>query len=165
MYEIINKIANGMKSPLYETRDELKNEMASLLASMDAPKDHDDFKMENVEFIDEKIHPEFNIPLIITNELHHFGHLTEKSKSLSAFCSEAFLEISPGLGESLDIEDGTIVRIESEVGKINLPVRISEHIENDVVLIYRNFSASPVNVLQMRKRKVDRVKISVVEGT
>ena len=63
------------------------------------------------------------------------------------------------------VKDGTIVRVESEVARQNLPVKISEWLENDVVFVYKNFSASPVNTLQMRKRKVDRVKITVVEGT
>ncbi len=69
------------------------------------------------------------------------------------------------MADKLDTKEGAIIRVESEVGKINLPVKISEIIENDVVRACRNFSAYPVNILQMRKRNVDRVKLTVVEGT
>jgi predicted molibdopterin-dependent oxidoreductase YjgC len=67
------------------------------------------------------------------------------------------------LAERLELENGTIVRVESEVGKVILPVRISEHIDSDVVLLSGNFAAMPVNVLQMRKRRIDRVKLTKVE--
>ncbi len=161
-YQIINKIAQGFKTPLFETIDELIPEIKTLLQPDDS---QNSFENCAIEYIEEKQNPEFEIPLLITNELHHFGYFTEKSNSLSNFCSEAFLEISPGLAEKLDVKNGSIIRVESEVGKINLPVKISEYIDNDVVRAYRNFSASPVNILQMRKRNIDRVKLTVVEGT
>jgi hypothetical protein len=43
-----------------------------------------------------------------------------------------------------------------------VPARISDHIENNVVFIPRNFTATHVTSLLMRKRRVDRVKISKV---
>ncbi|RKX21131.1 MAG: NADH dehydrogenase (quinone) subunit G [Candidatus Zixiibacteriota bacterium] len=161
-YQMINKIASEFKTSLFETVDDLKSEVETLMQS---DPDRHSFDLCNVEYIEEKRNPEFDIPLLIANERHHFGHLTEKSNSLSAFCSEAFLEISPSLAEKLRVNDGSIIRVESEVGKINLPVKISEFIENDVVMAYRNFSTNPVNILQMRKRNVDRVKLTAVEGT
>jgi len=99
------------------------------------------------------------------DQVHHYGHWTEKTRSLSAFCNESFVEMSPSMAEKLEVEDGLIVRLESKVGKMNLPVKVSEIIDNDVVTVYRNFTASPVNTLQMRKRRVDRVKITRVEGS
>ncbi len=161
-YQIINKISQGLKTPLFEMIDELIPEIKTLLQP---DENQNSFETCAIEYIEEKQNPEFEIPLLVSNELHHFGYYTEKSNSLSSFCSEAFLEISPGLAEKLDVKEGSIVRVESEIGKINLPVKISEYIDNDVVRAYRNFSASPVNILQMRKRNVDRVKLTVVEGT
>lgn len=161
-YEIINKIAKVFKNPLFEKVDELTSEFETLIESDNSPNS---FDICDVEYREEKLNPEFEIPLLIVNELHHFGYLTEKSSSLSNFNSEAFLEISPGLAEKLNAKDGTIIRVESEVGKINLPAKISEYIDNNVVRACRNFSASPVNILQMRKRNIDRVKLTVVEGT
>ncbi len=160
-YEMVNKIAKEFKTPLFETVDDLTSEIETL---MQPDSDQNSFAICAVEYTEEKQNPEFDIPLLIANELHHFGHLTEKSNSLSNFCSDAFLEISPSLAEKLNVNEGSIIRVESEVGKINLPVKISEFVENDVVRAYRNFSASQVNILQMRKRNVDRVKLTVVEG-
>jgi len=161
-YQIINNIANGLKAPLFETTDELRRDIDILMKDSEGRKNT--FKLEEVVYTEEKQIAEFNLPLLINNELHHFGHLTEKSKSLTSFCAEAYIEISPGLAEKLGIKKDAIVRLESEIGKINLPIRISEIIENDVVIVSKNFSASPVNILQMRKRNVDRVKLIVVES-
>ena len=73
------------------------------------------------------------------------------------------MELSPSLAEKLHAETGTLIRVESEVGKAILPVIISEHIDNEVAVVSRNFSANPVNGLQMRKQRVDYVKLTRVE--
>lgn len=162
-FDIINGIAKELKSSLFENKDELKNEIDALLGF----DGFDEISMEPVEVKQEtdKRAEGFEYPLLIVDQLHHFGHWTEKTRSLSAFCSEAFIEVSPSIAEKLELEEGHIVRVESEVAKINLPVKISEYIDNNVVLAYRNFAASPVNILQMRKRRIDRVRISKVEGS
>jgi len=162
-YDIINGIAKELKHPLFEDKAELQKEINTLLNFDSA----DEIKMNLVEvrFEEDKRDEGFDSPLLVVDQVHHFGHWTEKTRSLPAFCNEAFLEMSPSNAEKLEVEEGEIVRIESKVGKINLPVKISEFIDNDVVLAYRNFTASPVNTLQMRKRRIDRVKISKVEGS
>jgi len=53
--------------------------------------------------------------------------------------------------------------VESEVGKIIVPAKISEYLDTEVVLIPRNFSATTVTSLLMRKRRIDWVKISKVD--
>ncbi len=160
-YEIMNRLAEAMKNPLYESDSQLQDEITTLLdIERVAPVISE---LKEAKYLTEEPGENFNIALIVADELHHFGHLTEKSKSLSAFCSESFLEISPALAEKYHSQNGTLLRIESEVGKIILPVRISEHIDNNVAIIYKNFSATPVNGLQMRKRRVDYVKLSRVE--
>ncbi|MEW5993125.1 MAG: molybdopterin dinucleotide binding domain-containing protein, partial [Candidatus Zixiibacteriota bacterium] len=105
---------------------------------------------------------DYPVALFLVDDPHHSGHLTEKSSSLLNFTSEAYVEISPALAEQLGVEDGGPVRVESQAGKIIVPVRISEHVTTDVALIPRNFSARPVNSLTMRKRRVNRVKLSAV---
>nr|MBN2276992.1 NADH-quinone oxidoreductase subunit NuoG [candidate division Zixibacteria bacterium] len=161
VYEIMNRIAGGMKARLYETKDSLDREIKDIL---DIYKPGvPDIQLRESHFIPEKINPDYPIPLLVVDETHHIGHLTEKSKSLSAFCNESFLEISPSMAEELNIAEGTLVRVESEIGKVVLPAKISEILDNEVVTVTRNFSARPVNVLQMRKRRIDRVKITGVE--
>ncbi len=160
-YEIMNRLAAEMKNPLYESDRQLHDEITMLLdMNHKAPAIMD---VQEAKYIAEEPGDEYNIALVVTDELHHFGHLTEKTKSLSAFCAESFLEISPALAEKYHAQNGTLLRVESEVGKVILPVRISEHIDNNVAMIYKNFAATPVNVLQMRKRRVDYVRLSRVE--
>ncbi|MDH3346322.1 MAG: hypothetical protein OEL75_03980, partial [Kiritimatiellaceae bacterium] len=106
---------------------------------------------------------DYKIPLYIIDDWHHSGHLTEKAQSLANFMSEPYIEISPELASRLKIEQGSSVRVESEVGKAILPAQISEYLRGDVVLIPRNFPSRGVTSLLMRKKRVDRVKISTVD--
>lgn len=160
-YEIVNRISAELKVQLYESEAKLSEEVSAIL-ELESPAEIKP-ELTELRFGQEELNPEYPYPLFVIDELHHLGYLTEKSKSLSAFCGEAFLEISPTVAEKLNAEDGTLIRVESEVGKIVLPVKISEILDNNVVLASRNFSTRPANVLQMRKRRVDRVKLSRVE--
>jgi NADH-quinone oxidoreductase subunit G len=160
-YEIIARLAAEMKTALYGSLQDLDAEMAALL-SLSEQREFER-RLNEVSHVPEKVLPEFPLPLYVIDELHHFGHLTEKSKSLSTFCGEAFAEISPALAEKFDAADGMLMRVESEVGKIVLPVKISHTIDHDTVLIPRNFPTSPPNVLQMRKRRIDRVRLTRIE--
>ena len=99
---------------------------------------------------------------MVGDDPHHSGYLTEKAGSLVNFSWEAYIEMSPKLAATHSLKQGDSVRVESKVGKIIVPVRISETIKNDVVFIPRNFSATQVTSLLMRKKRVDRVKISKV---
>lgn len=161
VYEIITRIAAELKNPICESTDQFDKEVSSLLSGDTAEPFPE--KIQEVRYDPEEADSEFPYPLFIVDERHHFGHFTEKSNSLSKFCGEAFLEMSPSTAEKLRAENGTLIRVESKVGKIILPIKISDCLENDALLVCRNFSASPINQLQMRKRKVDRVKLTRVE--
>jgi len=160
-YSIFDKITKELKTTLYNSTDDLDNDISDILKL----EDSNNYKPElrEAKYVKADINEEYPYALYIVDELHHFGQMTEKSKSLSAFCGEAFVEMSPSMAEKSKVDNGTLIRIESEVGKIVLPVKISELIDNDVLMVTRNFSASPVNLLQMRKRRIDRVKLTRVE--
>jgi len=161
-YEICNRIASELKSPLYDGKpDQLDEEIKTLFDTPDNNELKDD--LLEVKYVPEEVSEEYPLPLYVIDQMHHFGHLTEKSKSLSAFANEAGVEISPALAEKMGVENGALIRIESEVGKMLLPVIVSELLDNEVVLVPRNFSTTPANVLQMRKRRIDRVQLSRVE--
>ncbi|MBD3331308.1 hypothetical protein GF356_00540 [candidate division GN15 bacterium] len=102
-------------------------------------------------------------PLFLCDDPHHTGHLSEKSASLAAFVGEAYIEISPELADRLELSSGNSARVESEIGKVIVPVKISEQLEGDVVLVPRNFSGSGVTSLLMRKKRVDSVKITKLD--
>ena len=71
--------------------------------------------------------------------------------------------MSEEFAEKNNMKNNDPVRVESEVSKLILPVKISESLDSDVLLIPRNFQSSPVTSLCMRKRRIDRVKISKVD--
>ena len=115
-----------------------------------------------VKHMADEVNEEYPQVLFVGDDPHHSGYLTEKSNSLINFQAEPYVEISPTLAKRLGIDDGDSVRVESPVGKIVVPVRISHLINNNVVFIPINFSGKQVNSLIMRKSRVDRVRISKV---
>ncbi len=159
-YEIIALIAEQLGGELFESEQTCRAEMEQVL-SLDAALPWPDFYLD-VKSVADEIAEEYPVALYVGDDPHHTGHLTEKSGSLSSFQGEAYAEMSADLAERLSMQAGDSVRVESEVGKVIVPVRISQHIANDVIFIPRNFSATPVNSLVMRKRRVDRVRISKV---
>jgi NADH-quinone oxidoreductase chain G len=161
VYEIMIKLAGQMKAKLFKSDEELESEYKSILEK-NIPASFQWDVTEVKHSVNGK-NEEYPIPLYVVDQMHHFNHLTEKSKSLSAFCGESYLEISPTLAEKYHAEDNTLMRIESEIGKVVLPVKISEILDGDVVLVTRNFSATPVNIFQMRKQRVDYVKLTRLE--
>jgi NADH-quinone oxidoreductase subunit G len=161
-YEIADLIAAQLETPLFESPEQ-REEMIRQVLAVDPVVPFPD-KFLEVKAAPEEIVEEYSIPLLIGDDPHHSGHLTEKAMSLVNFQSEAYVEMSASLAERLELEEGDSARLESEVGKIIVPVRISPHMTGDAVFVPRNFSAFPVNSLLMRKRRVDRVKISKVVG-
>lgn len=161
-YEIAQLIADQFNSQLFETPKQRDACIAELLAA-ETVLPFPDRYLEVKTSADEpsKMYP---FAMFVGDDPHHSGHLTEKTVSLTNFCGEAYVEMSPALAAQLGLSRSDSARIESEVGKVVATVRISRHIANDVVFLPRNFAAFPVNSLQMRKRRVDRVKISKVVG-
>jgi predicted molibdopterin-dependent oxidoreductase YjgC len=54
------------------------------------------------------------------------------------------------LAEKLDIENGSLIRVESTTGKLVLKAKLSEYFEGDVLFIPNNFAATEVNSLVSR---------------
>lgn len=160
--EIVGLIANKLGIELFKSEKELQDEIDSLLSN------YETVALPNTwvkaEYCPAETDENFSVPLIIGDDPHHSGHLTEKSNSLTNFCGEAYVEISPSMAEKLRLSEGESVRVTSAAGKIIVPVRISEYLNNDVVFIPRNFSSTPVTMLLMRKRRIDWVKISKVDN-
>lgn len=95
-------------------------------------------------------HAEYPYRLLVGNDLHHFGHLTEHCPSLMNFTSETYVELSANLAGKLEIAEGDLLRVESSSGKLVLKSKISEFFEGDVIFIPNNFSAVDVNCLLSR---------------
>lgn len=161
-HEIIQSLAERMDAPLFENDVQRSQEIEKLLATNDVVSWPDEY-LEVRRVVDEP-DDEFTIPVFVNDDPHHCGHLTEKAGSLVNFQGEAYIEMSQELADRYDVGHGDSVRVESHVGKVILPVKVSRILEGDVVLIPRNFISAPVTSLLMRKRRLDRVKISKVAG-
>ncbi len=159
-FEVINLLAKEFQKKLFVSESDMASEIDRLLKLDDTMPLPDEFT--EVRPLVENVNEEFPIPLFVGDDPHHSGHLTEKSPSLANFVAEAYVEMSSDLAEKYDIEAGDLVRVESEVGKVIVPAKISDYIDTDVVFMPRNFSATPVTSLLMRKRRIDRVKLTKV---
>jgi len=160
-FEIIDAIAEQFERKLFKSDNERKKEINGLLqldSAIPWPNEYLPVPMEPPQ-----IEKEYPYPLFICDDPHHSGHLTEKSTSLLNFCSEADLELSNNLAKKLNIDDGESVKVESPVGRIIVPVKISQHLDNDIVLIPRNFGSTATTSLLMRKKRVDSIKIVKLE--
>jgi len=80
--------------------------------------------------------PAYPIQMVVGDDPHHRSYFTEKAASLAAFCSDAYAEISPELADSLDVQDGDALRIESKLGKMIAPARVSEHLKETLSLCH-----------------------------
>lgn len=161
VYQIIDQLADSFEKELFDSNDSRQKEIDTLIGSDSVipwPKELLEVNSEAPQ-MDEK----YPYPLFICDDPHHSGHWTEKSSSLLNFCGEAYIEISEELARNLKIETNDSVRVESPTGKIIVTVRVSEHLQGNVVLIPRNFSSTPVTSLFMRKKRVDSVKITKLE--
>lgn len=159
-FEIIDLMAGQFERKLFETEESRELEMKQLLKhdrTLPWPEGFVEVKSPEIE-----TEEEYPLPLFIGDDPHHCGHLTEKANSLVNFCGEAYIETTADLAREYNLSEGDSVRVESPAGKIIVPLKISEHIDNRVVLIPRNFSSTPVTSLLMRKRRVDWIKISKV---
>ncbi len=160
-FEIINLIAEKLGATLFESNEQAHDEVDALLALEDSIPLPDEFL--EVKYEPEEKDEEYPVPLFVCDDPHHTGHLSEKSQSLANFSGEAYIEMSPDLAAKYDLKENAPVRVESPVGKLIVGARISDWLENDVVLLPRNFTATPVTTLQMRKKKIDCVKLSKVD--
>lgn len=158
--EIVKLVAAKLGAKLFDSDEEMAAEIDAVLGVEIADQLPGEFL--EVKPMTETAPEDYPLPLFMGDDPHHSGHLTEKATSLFNFCSEAYIEMSPELAGQYGINDGDPIRVESEVGKIVAPARISEHLENDVLLAPRNFSSTNINSLLMRKRRIDWVKISKV---
>lgn len=159
-YEIIRLIAEKLEYSTFDT-DVLDKEISECLTvdtTISFPNEFIEVKPETEEIV-----KDFTLPVFIIDDAHHSGYLTEKAPSLNNFASEAYLMMSEEMASKNKMKNGDSIRVESDVSKVILPVKISESLDSDVLLVPRNFQSSPVTSLFMRKRRVDRVKISKVD--
>ena len=91
---------------------------------------------------------EYPYALVVGDDPHHRAYLTEKSDSLAEFLRRGLCrDVGRNWPRQLELDDGDSVRIESDNGKVVVPVKISQWMEGDVVFVPRNFAATQINAL------------------
>ncbi len=161
-YDIVNLLAEQFGETLFPSDDSMKAEIERMLVLEDQAALPDAFL--EIKTGDDEHNDEYALPLLLCDDPHHSGHLTEKAPVLAGFASEVYAEISPELADRHKLVEGDRVRLESPEGKLIAPVHVSEYLENDVILVPRNFSGSGVTGLLSRKTRIDRVKLSKVDN-
>lgn len=147
--EILSQLAQKMEVPLELDGGVLRDETEDIVRMWTRPpRQGERFLAVKQPALNE--HREFPYYLLLGNDLHHFGYLTEHCPSLMRFTPESYLELSPALADKLEIETGTSVRVESRSGKVILKARISELFEGEIVFVPNNFSAVTANSLISR---------------
>lgn len=95
--------------------------------------------------------PDGDYPFILTTGrvLCHFhtGTMTRKVAGLNYLRGEELVEINPGDGEALGIEDGDLVEVASRRGKVRAKARLTEKSSPGVVFMTFHFAETPTNVL------------------
>lgn len=147
--DIIREIADTMGEPLPVDDEALKNETAHLVSSWVRPP-REKNKFFDVGPAPPVKHEGYPHRLLVGNDLHHFGYLTEHCPSLIRFTGEPYVEISAPLAARLGVKAGDLVRVESTTGRLVLAARISEFFDGDVIFIPNNFAAVEVNTLVSR---------------
>ena len=148
-FAIMEDLAKVFNVELFENNAACDHEISRVLeldSSIPWPTDY--LRVAPFEL---QIPKDYPSALFVCDDHHHRGHLTEKAESLTNFSPKHRLS------------NGDLVRVESEVGKVIVPAKISEHLRNDVLLVPRNFSTTPVTSLLMRKKRIDRVRITRVD--
>ena len=159
---MLSEIASAARKPLFNSARQREQEIERILTrhtTRSWPGEYLEVRPAALER--DSAYP---IMLVIGDDPHHRGYLTERASSLVKFCSDAYIEVSPELAEKYKVDDGDAVRVESEFGKLMAPVRVSRVLEGNVVFLPRNFSATRANSLVSRRARVDWVKINKVSG-
>lgn len=148
--EILCELAEAMETPLDLDDEALRDETKRVVDAWKRDPRNSGLFYE-VKQSSQVDHADYPYRLLIGNDLHHFGYLTEHCPSLMRFTPEAYVELSPGLASELGVNADDLVRVESSTGKLVLKVRLSEFFDGEVVFIPNNFSAVEVNSLVSRE--------------
>lgn len=108
-------------------------------------------KLFPVEYVQQKEKLDGEFPMILNSGrlLYHYhtATMTRRTKALTDFANEAFVQINPGDAVRYGLTDGSRVRIESRRGELETIVRISEDVLEGELFMPWHFTESQVNRL------------------
>lgn len=100
--------------------------------------------------------------LLTNNHMFHIGSYSHYAKSLKEIGPDCIAEINPHDADTLSLNDGDRIRVESDCHKVELPVKISSVTAKGMVYIPKNWIKVPVNLLRNGEEGLVSVKITKV---
>lgn len=104
-----------------------------------------------VEFKEAAELPDDEYPLLLTTGRslfhYHTGTMTRRASGLDEQMSGNVVQVNPELAKKMDLIDGEIVRLSTRRGSIELPVKLSDIVEEGVIFTYFHFSEAAANEL------------------
>lgn len=94
-----------------------------------------------------------------TPTVHHNGWITAFSENLMRLSGKQAVNINPEDAGSLDVSDGSLIRIGGEDTAINLPVAVSTRVNKGEILIENSFADNPANRLMKKGEAVTYVSL------
>jgi formate dehydrogenase alpha subunit len=95
--------------------------------------------------------PDEEYPLFLTTGRdyyhYHTGTMTRRSAAINEFKPEGDVEINPGLAAELGVESGSLVRLTSRRGSLEVKANVTERVPEGVVFMTFHFVETAVNWL------------------
>ncbi len=98
---------------------------------------------------------------------YHAGSMTRRVTPIETHAGEAYVEINPADGESLNIKDGDTIKVLSRRGEIKIKARVTNRVSRGIVFIPMHYREAAANVLTNdealdRHVKTPEFKVSAV---
>lgn len=117
--------------------------------------------------------PDNEYPFLLTTGRnlfqYHTGTMTRRVKPIEAHAGEAYIELSRKDASALGLKSGEKVKVASRRGRIEIPVRVSDRVDEGTVFIPMHYGEAAANVLTNTaldpKSKIPELKVCAVSIT
>ena len=103
---------------------------------------------------------DYPMKLITNNHMFHIGSYTHYAKALVDIGPDCVAEISYEDSQSMNINSGDTIRIQSETDFLDVPVTVTDRTPPGVVYVPKNWVNVPVNKLRNGHRGLIPVRIN-----
>jgi formate dehydrogenase (NADP+) alpha subunit len=103
---------------------------------------------------------EFPFQLVSNNHMFHIGSYTQYAKALTDIGPECVAELHPEDAETLGVNDGDRIVIESSTHKVEAPILVNTITAKGMIYIPKNWVDVPVNMLRNGEEGPVSIKIS-----
>jgi len=104
-----------------------------------------------VEYIAPSEVPDEEYPYLLTTGRvyyhYHTGSMTRRCQGLEEICPESLVEVNPADAEKLGIEDGSMIKVASRRGEVEVKAAVTERVPPGVIFMNFHFSEAAANVL------------------